>query len=174
MGVTTSLKRYLYSPEFCDELVSQYKGFEILSEAGLRTAVTNLLRMKIHALGSSAADYQVTCEVHLKRVNVVPDVLIWKKKHPRIWIELKDTRKFDPKKAQADWQKLQVYCKLYQTVKTGYLIYVARYDGQLPVRRDRKTMKYRPIKIALRQHIDGFETWDEEYSRRAHYEPPIR
>ena len=77
--------------------------------------------MKIHALGSSAADYQVTCEVHLKRVNVVPDVLIWKKKHPRIWIELKDTRKFDPKKAQADWQKLQVYCKLYQTVKTGYL-----------------------------------------------------
>lgn len=172
MAITTALKEYMHSSDFCKELVLQYERYEILSEAGLRTAIANLLRVKLQLLGELAEDYRVACETHLKDVNVVPDILIWKKKHPRIWIELKDTRRFDPKKAEADWLKLQDFCKLYPSVKAGYLIYVARYDGVFPIRRDRQTIRYWPIKIALEHHISDFTRWETEYSRRAHCEPP--
>jgi hypothetical protein len=176
VGVTTELKNYLYSSEFCKELVRRYERFEILSEGGLRTAIANLLDAKVQTLADPAAkDYRVSCEVRLKRVNVVPDILIWKGKHPRIWIELKDTKRFEAEKAKADWQKLRNYCRQYSTVRTGYLIYVARQDGDLSVRRNRETMKYRPIKIALENHFadsEAWKAWNKEYEQRAHYEPP--
>ncbi len=174
MGVTTEVKKYLHSPDFCKDLVPRYERFEVLCEAGLRTTVAFLLDAKIRALSDLAVkDYRVSCEVHLKGVNVVPDVLIWKGNHPRIWIELKDTKRFEAKKAKADWQKLQDYCKQYPTVKAGYFIYVARQrEGDIPIRRDRQTMRLWPIKIALGQHIADFDRSDQEYERRAHYEPP--
>lgn len=173
MGVTTDVKKYLHSSEFCKELIQRYERFEVLSEAGLRTAIANLLGAKLNAFGDRAKEYRVACEVHLKDANVVPDVLIWKSKHPRIWIELKDTRHFDPKKAEADWMKLQEYCNLYRTVKAGYLIYVARYNnGDFSIRRDRNTMRLWPIKIALEHQIPDFLRWEAQYQDRAHLEPP--
>ncbi len=172
MGVTTDLRKYLYRAEFCSELVLRYKRFEILCEAGLRTAVANLLHEKLQEFGDSAKGYRVAPEVRLKEMNVIPDVLIWKNNDPRIWIELKDTKRFEAKKAQADWQKLRHYCKKCPTVKTGYLIYVARQsDGDISIRRDRQTTNLWPIRIPLEQHIVDFERWDKEYERRAHYLP---
>jgi len=177
MGVTSELKRYLHIVEFRDELVQQYTHFEILSEGGLRTAVANLLRAKIQTLGHPSEVYRVTCEARLRLpdVQIVPDVLIWKGGHPRIWIELKDSRRFNLKKAKDDWQKLQDYCKQCQTVKAGYLIFVARRnDRDFPIKRNRQTMRYRLVPIALEPHISGFERWELEYKRREHYKPTER
>src|SRR5271166_3867489 len=122
MTVTRAIQEYLPSDEFRDALVRKNRRFEILSEGGLRTAVANLLDAKVKALGTQARGYRVTCEVHLKATKVVPDILLWKDRHPRIWIELKFTRIFDPKKAQSDWKKLQGQRKTYGSVKAGYLI----------------------------------------------------
>jgi hypothetical protein len=137
----------------------------------LRTAVVNLLGAKIRALGNPAKGYRVVCEPHLE-VNRVPDVLLWKDKHPRIWIELKDTKRFDLHKAEADWQKLQNFCKQCSFVKAGYLVYVAREDGDLGIKRTNQTRRYWLIPIALKRHILDFKRWNEEYHRRAHYKFP--
>jgi hypothetical protein len=171
-GVRRELKEYLHSPKFRDQLVRQYKNFEILCEAALRTAVANLLRTKIRALGGPARGYRVVCEPRLG-VNVVPDLLIWKNKSPRVWIELKDTGRFDKKKAQADWEKLQTYFKKCSSLKSGYLIYVARSDGgDIGIKRNNNTRRYWPITIALEHHIPKFDRWEAEYQRRAHYKFP--
>jgi hypothetical protein len=177
MSVTQELKKYLHSLKFRDELVRQYRRFEILSEAGLRTAVANLLRAKILALGNPAKGYRVVCEQHLlagKRLR--PDILIWKNRHPRIWIELKDSDRFVSKKAEDDRQKLQDYCKLCSFVKSGYLIYVARRDDRVfGIKRNNQTRRYWTVGIALEPHIrkfEEFEEWTAEYSRRAHYKFP--
>jgi hypothetical protein len=175
MGVTTNLKKYLHSEEFRDDLVRLYTQFEILSEAGLRTAVANLLCAKIRELGHPSEVYRVSCETRLANLNVIPDVLIWKGKHPRIWIELKDTRGFNRKKAEDDWQKLQKYCKQCLTVKAGYLIYVARLNGrEFPIKRSRKTLRHWPIPIVLEPHISDFKDWESQYKERAHYKPTQR
>lgn len=174
MGVTSELKKYLHSVEFRDELVRRYQRFEILSEGGLRTTVANLLCAKIPTLGHPSEVYRVTCETRLRLpdVQVIPDILIWKGKHPRIWIELKDSRRFNLRKAEGDWQKLQDYCKQCLTVKAGYLIYVARRnDRDLPIKRNRQTMRYWLVPIALEPHTSGFEQWELEYKRREHYKP---
>jgi hypothetical protein len=172
MGVTVELKKYLHSAKFRDELVRQYERFEILSEAGLRTAVVNLLGAKIRALGNPAKGYRVVSEPHLAGVNRIPDVLLWKNRHPRVWIELKDTRRFDLHKAEADWQKLQNFCKQCSFVKAGYLIYVAREEGDLGIKRTSQTRRYWLIPIALSQRIPKMERWEKEYHRRAHYKFP--
>jgi hypothetical protein len=164
MGVTTDLKKYLHSDEFRDDLVRQYARFEILSEGGLRTAVANLLHAEIPTLGHSSKTYRVTCETRLRLpgAQVVPDILIWKGKHPRIWIELKNTRGFNLWRAKRDWEKLQNYCKECNTVKAGYLVYVARRGGRdFPIKRDRKTMRYWLVPIALNPHLPDFETWEK-------------
>ena len=172
MSVTSQLKEYLRGSEFRDGLVQQYTRFEILSEGGLRTAAANLIREKLQTLGDAAMDYRVTCEVRLKEIRVVPDILIWKKGHPRIWIELKDTKQFDQKRAERDWQKLQTCRKRFLTVKAGYLIYVARHgDGKIPIKRDRNTRRYWLVEIAVKPRISDFIRWDKEYSQRAHYAP---
>jgi len=169
--VRRELKEYLHSPKFRDQLVRQYKNFEILCEAALRTAVANLLRDKIRAIGNPARGYRVVCEPRLG-VNVVPDILIWRNKSPRVWIELKDTGRFDQKKAKADWQKLQKYFNKCSSFKSGYLIYVARSgNGDIGIKRNNHTRRYWPITISLKQHIPEleFEQWEAEYQRRAHY-----
>lgn len=174
MSVTREIKEYLHSDSFRDELVRQYRRFEILSEAGLRTAVTNLLRRKVRLLGGGPEKgYRVTCETHLKDVHVVPDVLIWKGSHPRIWIELKDTGRFYRKRAEDDWQKLQDHCKRYTSVKAGYFIYVARSDiTDFPIKRSRLTLRYWAIPISLKRHIQDFNQWEETFKEREHYKPP--
>jgi hypothetical protein len=173
-GVRRELKEYLHSPKFRDQLVRQYENFEILSERGLQEAVARLLRAKIRAIGNPARGYRVVAEPHLG-VNVVPDVLIWRNKSPRVWIELKDTGRFDQKKAKADWEKLQTYFPLCSSLKSGYLIYVARSgDGPIGIKRDKHTRRYWPITITLSQHIPEFERWEAEYKRRAHYQFPLR
>jgi hypothetical protein len=175
MGATSELKKYLHSLEFRDELISRYKCFEILSEAGLRTAVANLLCTKIRAIGQPAEGYRVTCETRLADVNVIPDVLIWKGRHPRICIELKDTRGFNRKKAEGDWQKLQDYCKQYLSVKAAYLIYVARLNiRDFTIKRSRQTLRCWPIPIELKPHIPDFKQWEAKYKQRAHYKSPER
>lgn len=177
MGVTSELKRYLHSAEFRDELVRRYQRYEILSEGGLRTTVASLLCAKIPTLGHPSEVYRVTCETRLRlpEVQVVPDILIWKGKHPRIWIELKDTGGFNRRRAENDWRKLQDYCKLCLTVKAGYLIYVARRsDRDFPIKRSRRTLRYWPVPIALEPHIPDFERWELEYRRREHYKPTQR
>ena len=177
MGVTSNLKRYLHSLEFRRALVRRYQRFEILSEGGLRTTVANLLRAKIQKLGHPSDVYRVTCEtrLYLPDVQVIPDILVWKGKHPRIWIELKDTRGFNRWRARHDWQKLQDYCDLCPSVKAGYLIYVTRIIARgLPIKRGRETLRHWPIPIALEPHIPDFEQWELEYTHRAHYKPTQR
>ena len=175
MSVTREIKEYLHSDSFRNELVRRYRRFEILAEAGLRTAVAHLLIEKVRLLADPTMGYCVTCEPRLKDVdvNVVPDVLIWKGDHPRIWIELKDTGRFNRKKAEKDWQKLQDYCKRYRSVKAGYFIYVARRDVRdFPIKRTRETLRYWPILITLQPHIADFEQWNEEFKKRERYKHP--
>ena len=172
MSVTREIKEYLHGQEFCNAVVRRYLRFEILSEAALRTEVANLLIAKIKRLGTQAEGHRVTCEVHLAGINIIPDILIWKKKHPRIWIELKATRCFDTTKAQADWAKLQINCKDFPSIKAGYLIYVSRWNrGTMEIRRTNNTRRYWPIGIALSEKIEKeeFGKWYVEYKRRAHY-----
>lgn len=165
MGVATRLKEYLKSEEFQKDLIRGCQRFEVLSEAGLRTAIANLLKERL----DPAEDYRVSCEPRL-RENVIPDVVVWKKEHPRIWIELKYTKRFDRKKAEADWAKLQKYREKYPSFWAGYLIYVARYNqGDFPIKRSRQTMRLWPIKISLKPNIKNFEQWEKEYKRRAHF-----
>jgi hypothetical protein len=151
----------------------QYERFEILSEGGLRTAVVNLLNRKIQSLGKSAVDYRVVCELYLKHSKVKPDILIWRGKHPRIWIELKDTNRYDSGNATKDWEKLERHIEKYKTIKNWYLIYVSRCGkGDLKNPRNRDTMRSWLIKIAVKPFISNFDEWNEEYKRRAHYELP--
>jgi hypothetical protein len=173
MGATTELKKYLRGTEFRNELVQRYVRFEILSEAGLRTVVANLLCMKIQELGHPARGYTVTCEARL--TDVIPDVLIWKGGHPRICIELKDTRGFNLRRAESDWQKLQDYCRQYQSVKAGVLIYVARLNiRNFPIKRSRQTLRCWPIQISLEKDTPNFKQWEAKFRKRAHYTPPER
>ncbi len=172
MTVTRQIKEYLHSTQFRNALVGKYSRFEILSEAALRTTIANLLGAKIRALASEAEGYRVTCEVHLPGAKVVPDILIWKNRHPRIWIELKATRHFDSTKAGADWDKLQTHCTRFPSVKAGYLIYVAKRNrGSMGIKRNNDTRRLWPIAIGLSDEIEDFEKWYGEYKRRAHYNP---
>jgi hypothetical protein len=104
MGARSEIKEYLRSDRFRDKLVRQYARYEILSEGGLRTAVANLLHTKIENIGQPAEAYRVTCETRIRFSygDRIPDVLIWKGEHPRMWIELKDTRNFDQGNAESD------------------------------------------------------------------------
>lgn len=172
MGITQEFKRYFHSPEFCGALAKKYERFEILSEGGLRTAVANLLEAKLHELGPAADSYRVTCEVHLKGANVVPDILVWKGKHPRIWIELKDTRSFSSSKARMDWEKLKKHREQCKFVKSGYLIYVARKrnrGGKADPKRDKETRRFWPIFICLADHLPEDSKWEKRYRDRSHY-----
>ncbi len=170
MTITREINTYLRSEDFRRDLLEQYERFEILAEGALRTAVANLLRQKLTIMGPAADKYRVTCETRLQETNIAPDVLLWKGKHPRIWIELKDTRRFEKSKAEADWAKLMKHCPHYPSIKAGYLVYVARIDGSgFAIKRDRTTLKYWPISIALDQHIKKFEKWNDQYENRAHY-----
>lgn len=175
MGVTTALNVFLRSEGFRRKLIKRYERFEILSEAGLRSAVDDALRAKIRAIGTPAVGYRVSCEPRLPISRVVPDILVWKREDPRIWIELKDTKYFDQNKAEMDWQKLRVHKDQYPTVRAWYLIYVARYsEPQFQIKRSRETLRFWPIAIALDKYISGFADWDKKYGPRAHYEGPIR
>lgn len=174
LPITMQLREYLNGDEFKQEVVERYRRFEVLSEAGLRTTVANLLQAKLTQLDAQKSGYCVSCEVHLPNTNVVPDILIWKKNDPRIWIELKDTKTFDSGKARADWEKLKTGCPKYPTIKAGYLIYVARTRGDFDVKRDRATMRYWPVTIVLEKFIEPFDAWNREYGQRAHYKIPAR
>ncbi len=173
MPITMRLREYLNGDEFKQEVVDRYRRFEVLSEAGLRTTVVNLLQAKLAQLDAQISGYCVSCEVRLPNTNVVPDILIWKKNDPRIWIELKDTKTFDSGKAKADWEKLKASCPKYPTIKAGYLIYVARTRGDFDVKRDRATMRYWPVTIVLEDFIQPFGAWNKKYGERAHYKIPM-
>ncbi len=172
MTVTRAIQVYLHSNDFRDAVADSYRRYEILSEEGLRTAVANFLDAKVKALGAQAEGYRVTCEVHLKKTKVIPDILLWKGGRPRIWIELKFTRIFDPKKARDDWQKLQTQQREYKSVKAGFLIYVSRSPGGATgIKGSNATRRFRAIEISLSDQINGFKKWYDEYRRRAHYDP---
>jgi hypothetical protein len=174
MPITMQLRAYLNSEEFKQQVVERNRRFEVLSEAGLRTTIANPLQARLTELDAQKSGYCVSCEVHLPSTNIVPDILIWRKNDPRIWIELKDTKTFDSRKARADWEKLKTSCPKYPSVKAGYLIYVARTRGDFDVKRDRATMRYWPITIVLEEHIQPFEAWNREYGERAHYKVSVR
>jgi len=146
-----------------------------LCEADLRTAVASLLRTKLRGIGGKAEKYKyrVTCE---KRVaGVIADILIWRGKNPRFWIELKDTGRFRKALAEADWKKLQAFCPKCPTVKAGYFIYVARKRarrkiGGFPIKRSRATLRFWAIPIVLEDCVRlDFEPWNREYKRRVNY-----
>jgi hypothetical protein len=102
---------------------------------------------------------------------VKPDILIWKGRHPRFWIELKDTGVAKRIAAQADWDKLAEHCKNYETIKGGFLIYVFRTGEQDSVmKRTKDTRTLWSVSIRLEDFLnDNFDTWDAEYVRRARY-----
>lgn len=83
MPVTMQLRAYLNSDEFKQEVVERYRRFEVLSEAGLRTTIANLLQARLTQLDAQKSGYCVSCEVHLPNTNIVPDILIWRKNDPR-------------------------------------------------------------------------------------------
>jgi len=173
MGTTTAIKDYLRGSKFRRHLVGRYEKFEILAEGGLRTAVAQSLDHMLSKLGENAKSYRVTCETHLAGTNVIPDILIWRKEKPYIWIELKDTRTFNRVAAVADWNKLQTFCPKYPTIKAGYLIYVARRDSEFPIKRSRATLRFWPIPIVLQTSMDcDFEEWNNKYKGLAHYRQP--
>lgn len=170
MTTSRALKDYLLGARFQQRLVRRYKRFEILAEAGLRTVIANLPR----SLLWHDKRYCVVCEPHLADTNVVPDILIFKNRKPRIWIELKDTGSFNRKKAAADWEKLKTFCSKYPSVKHGYFIYVARRASQeFPVKRTRDTLHFWPIPIILEECMGcDFQEWDATYRTLAHYRVP--
>jgi hypothetical protein len=174
MAMTAAaLNKYLRSIYFKRRLARGYAKYEILSEAGLREAVAQAIRSKLRKLGT-AKQYLVTCEVYLPGPNVRPDILIWKGKRPRIWIELKDTRTFERELAERDWQKLQEVCAEYSSVKAGYLIYVARTGKkEFVIKRTRKTLRFWAIPIILEDWFGcDFEKWHKEYKRRILFRQP--
>ncbi len=175
MTTSRALNLFLRSKTFKRQIVREYERFEVLAEGGLRTAVARLIRSKLRKLGGSAERYSVTCEARLGKVR--PDILIWRGKHPRFWIELKDTGTFNKASAEADWQKLRKYLPLYSTtIKGGFLIYVARRSGkrsQFQIKRDRGTRQLWPIPIVLKDEMgDRFKAWNDTYKKRAHYQKP--
>ncbi len=114
MTISRTLHAYLRGSDFKRKLIRRYERFEILCEADLRTAVASLLRTKLRGIGGKAEKYKyrVTCE---KRVaGVIADILIWRGKNPRFWIELKDTGRFRKALAEADWKKLQAFAQSAQ------------------------------------------------------------
>ena len=171
MGTLRTLNLFLHGKKFRQQIVSKYQRFEILAEGGLRTAVANLLDAKLRTMSGTAKTYRVSCEQRLG--NVIPDILVWKDKAPRFWIELKDTRTFNKASANADWEKLRKYLPMYASIKSGFLIYVARKRSkrglQFPIKRGRDTLRLWPIPIILQDEIGGFEEWNKEYKRREHY-----
>lgn len=171
MPISTAIKNYLLGEQFEQRLVRRYERFEILSEGGLRTAVANLLCGKLRTIGGSANGYRVTCETHLPVTKVVPDILIFKGRHPHIWIELKDTGSFNRKAAEADWKKLQTFRKQYPTIHHGYFIYVARRASrQFLIKRSRKTLRFWAIPIVLENCMGSdFKEWNKKYRTFAHY-----
>jgi hypothetical protein len=175
MTTSRALNTYLRSEYFKRRLAREYAAYEILSEAGLRTSVARALRSKLRKMDGTASQYRVACKTHLPETNVVPDILIWKGKHPRI-CELKDTGTFNEKRAQRDWHKLQEFCAKYRSIKAGYFIYVARTGKKkFQIKRTRKTLHFWAIPIILQECMPGdFEEWAQEYKRRAHYTEPER
>jgi hypothetical protein len=142
-----------------------------LSEGALRTVIVRLLRGKLRRIGSIAATrYRVTCEDFLPDDRVKPDILIWRGKNPRFWIELKDRRVFSAPVAKADWEKMRKYCKKYKSINAAFLIYVARMgSATLPIARSRKTLRLWPVSIKLKDYLEDFDRWERGFKRRAQY-----
>jgi hypothetical protein len=174
MTVWREIKEYLNGEDFKKQVVRSYKQHEVLAEGGLRALVVFLIQRKLRQIdGAAELNYRVAGEGSLPDHRVRPDILIWGKRDPRIWIELKDTRVFVRSSAESDWKKLQDYCPQFPSIRAGFLIYVARTrkrEFPVTVKRTRKTMKLWPVPIVLEDYFkDGFELWDAEYKRRAYY-----
>jgi hypothetical protein len=169
--VSRQLKEYLTGKVFQRQVVRAYERYEVLSEGALRTLVVRLLRAKLKRIGVAAREYRVTCEDFLLADRAKPDILLWKGRHPRFWIELKDTRVARRSAAQADWDKLAEHCPKYKTIKGGFLVYVFREGAQDSLmKRTKDTRRLWSVSIRLKDFIkDDFEAWDAEYARRAHY-----
>lgn len=169
--VSNKLKTYLKGDLFKRQVVRAYEEYWVLCEADLRTLVVMLLKSRLRKIGGTADQYRVTVENVLDRVK--PDILIWKGKHPRFWIELKDTRTFVARSAMADWDKLKEHCKNFKTINAGFLIYVARTgSADLNIKRSRETLRLWPISIKLKDCLKSdYVVWNAEYKRRAHFKP---
>jgi hypothetical protein len=171
MTTTSAIENYLRHRHFKRPLVAAYERFEILSELGLQATLGRLLQQRLGEIGA-AENYRVTCGVRLNYTNVAPDILIWRKGDPRFWIEIKDTASFNDAKVQEDWKKLQKYCcrKFYPSVQGGFFIYVARRGRDFPQELCPSTPHLYALPIILEHELgDKFESWEQEYQRRAHY-----
>lgn len=174
MTVGRFVSEYLQSKGFERSLVKAYLRFEVLSEGGLRDAVSRLLRQKLLNFGpAEKLEYRVSSENFLFRSK--PDITVWRMGKPSICIELKDTPYFVDNLVKSDWEKLRS-CVSACNLRAGYFIYVARRDSDkhhFGVSRTNAHRKLIPIPIILERAFESmnedFDSWDSKYKGRVKY-----
>jgi hypothetical protein len=131
------------------------------------------LRRKL--LATDKADefeYRVSSENSL--FGIRPDITIWRKGVPRIFIELKDTAFFKKISIDSDWEKLHKFVYEHSTLTAGFFIYVSRKDNRaFHVLRTKNHRRLVDIPIVLEEQFEAlgedFYSWDEEYKKRVTY-----
>jgi hypothetical protein len=117
---------------FATNIRAAYENLEIVSEADLQAFAWHLIREFLRLHDPAVKRFRVLNKPYLKRLNVHPDLVIFRKEKPWVLIELKERMKLTASSAKKEWDRLIKAKRQIVGPKRGYLIYVARRgDGRV-------------------------------------------
>ena len=159
------------SVELRKELMDRYTRFRILSEGDLQSHVWQLMTEYMAQTESRAGLHIVFNKLYIKEMGIFPDIVIFRRNKPWIFIELKESKRLKQRTADRMLKRfLKIRSKI--NIKRGYLLYLCRYGaGKVIKHKGTGNRWFYEIPIVLEDTLtrNRIREWEAEFIKWAKY-----